>query len=338
MRKRPQRLLLTSFRARAAHISTASRTERLYFFEVFFLNRTQVFVLHGLGWTLALTASLTALAQAAPVDTARPEAAQSAPASSSLSEAALALPDAPGYSSSDSDSTGATSGPSLLQASGSQQSSGSQQYSAAGPSPARATPTVAPTRTEPTSRYDKYIDTHEIAPPLDARDKMILGLRATVTPFGFLSIVTAAGFEQARDSSPHYGTDRGAFAARVGAAGARGASELLFSDSLLAPVFHEDPRYYQLGRQHSVFARTTYALSRVFVTRTDDGQSTPNFSLLAGYAGAIGLTNAYYPANDRDFKQTAENYCGSLGGAAFSFVVREFLDEALLDAHLRKKE
>jgi hypothetical protein len=299
---------------------------------VFFLNRTQVFVLHGLGCTLALTASLTALAQSAPAETTSPRTAQSAPASPSLSETALALPDAPGYSSSDTDSTGATSGPSLLQA------AGGQQYSAAGPSPAGAIPTTAPARTVLTSRYDKYIDTHEIAPSLDARDKMILGLRAADTPFAFLSIVAAAGFEQARDSSPHYGTDRGAFAARVGAAGARDTSELLFSDSLLAPVFHEDPRYYQLGRQHTAFARVTYAMSRVFVTRTDDGQPTPNYSLLAGYAGAIGLSNAYYPENDRSFKQSAENYCGSLGGAAFSFVVREFLDQALLDAHLRKTE
>ena len=299
---------------------------------MFYLNRTQAFVLHGLGCTLALTASLTALAQTIPVATTSSGAAQNAPATSSLSEAALALPDAPGYSSSDTDSTGATSGPSIPQP------AGSQQYkSAAGPSPAGATPT-APARTVLTSRYDKYIDTHEIAPPLDARDKMILGLRATVTPFEFLSIVTAAGFDQARDSSPHYGTDRGAFAARVGAAGARGTSELLFSDSLLAPLFHEDPRYYQLGQQHSVFARTTYALSRVFVTRTDDGQPTPNYSLLVGYAGAIGLSNTYYPENDRNFKQSAENYCGSLGGAAFAFVVREFLDQALLDAHLRKAE
>jgi hypothetical protein len=299
---------------------------------VFFLNRTQVFVLHGLGCTLALTASLTALAQGAPAENTNPRTVQSAPSTSNLSEAELALPDAPGYSSSDADSTGATSGPSPLQA------ADGQQYSAAAPRPAGATPTTAPARTVLTSRYDKYIDTHEIAPPLDARDKMILGLRAADTPFAFLSIVTAAGFEQARDSSPHYGTNRGAFAARVGAAGARDTSELLFSDSLLAPVFHEDPRYYQFGRQHTVFARVTYAMSRVFVTRTDDGQPTPNYSLLAGYAGAIGLSNAYYPENDRSFKQSAENYCGSLGGAAFSFVVREFLDQALLDAHLRKAE
>ncbi|HEX4650084.1 MAG TPA: hypothetical protein VH250_01150 [Granulicella sp.] len=298
------------------------------------MNRTQVFFRHGLGWTLAFTTSLTALAQTAPADTASLHTAQSASASSASSEANLALPDAPGYSSSISSISASTNTPAEPSIS---QAAGNQQDSAADPSPVHAT-TTAPARTVLTSPYDKYIDTHEIAPPLDARDKMILGLRATITPFGFLSIVTAAGFEQLRDSSPHYGTDRGAFAARVGAAGARDASELIFSDSLLAPVFHEDPRYYQLGRQRRVFTRITYAMSRVFVTRTDDGRPTPNYSLLAGYAGAIGLSNTYYPANDRSFKQSAENYCGSLGGAAFAFVVREFLDEALLDAHLRKRE
>jgi hypothetical protein len=287
------------------------------------LNRTQVFVRHGLGWTLALTASLTALAQTAPPDSSNPQPAQSTWVSASASEADPALPDAPGYSSSSIASTDAPAESPLPRA------AEGQQYSAADPSPAPTSSTAAaPARTVPTSLYDKYIDTHEIAPPLDAHEKMILGLRATITPFAFLSIVTAAGFEQARDSSPHYGTDRGAFAARVGAA----------SDSLLASAFHEDPRYYQFGPQHHLFTRVTYAMSRVFVTRTDDGQPTPNYSLLLGIAGGIGLSNAYYPVNDRSFKQSAENYCGSLGGTAFAFVVREFLDQALLDAHLRKKE
>jgi hypothetical protein len=293
------------------------------------LNRTQVFLLHGFGCTLAFTASLTALAQAKPISPTAPETTQSA-----SSQATLGLPDAPGYSSSNTASTDVSA------------LSAPQQYSATDPSASATDPSPrsatisnsAPARTEPTSRYDKYIDTHEIAPPLDARDKMILGLRATVTPFGLLSFVTAAGFEHARDSSPHYGTDSGAFAARVGAAGARGASELLLSDGLLAPLFHEDPRYYQLGPSHRFFPRVTYAMSRVLITRNDDGQPTPNLSLLVGYAGAIGLSNTYYPANDRNFKLNAENYCGSLGGAAFAFVIREFLDEALLDAHLRKKE
>jgi len=284
------------------------------------LTHAKDFLLRSLGCALAFAAPLTALAQSNAPENATILAPSSASATTQA-DATLALPDAPGYSSSDIS-----------------QSTAAQQFSGTMPNPATTTAAPAPARTQPTSLYDKYIDTHEIAPPLDARGKMILGLRATVTPFEFLSIISAAGFEQARDSSPHYGTDRGAFGARVGAAGARDTSELLLSDSLLAPVFHEDPRYYQLGPRRSIFARTTYAMSRVFVTRTDDGQQTPNFSLLLGYAGAIGLSNTYYPEYDRSFKQNAENYCGSLGGAAFAFVVREFLDEALLDAHLRKRQ
>jgi hypothetical protein len=288
------------------------------------LTHTKVFLLRSLGCALAFAAPLTAFAQGNTPAKAQVDATSLAPSSpaTTQADATLALPDAPGYSSSNI----------------SQSTDAGQQFSGTIPSPAATRVAPAPARTELTSPYDKYIDTHEIAPPLDAHDKMILGLRATVTPFAFLSIISAAGFEQARDSSPHYGTDRGAFAARVGAAGARDTSELLLSDSLLAPVFHEDPRYYQLGPRRSIFARTTYAMSRVFVTRTDDGNPTPNFSLLLGYAGAIGLSNTYYPENDRSFKQGAENYCGSLGGAAFAFVVREFLDEALLDAHLRKRQ
>jgi hypothetical protein len=194
-----------------------------------------------------------------------------------------------------------------------------------------------PLRTTPAQRYDKYIDFTEIAAPLTARDKFVLSLRATVTPWASASIATAAGFEHLRNSSPRYGTNSEAFGQRVGAAAARGSSQLILGDGLLAPLFHEDPRYYQLGEQHRVWARAGYAMSRVFVTRNDQGQPTPHLSLLLGNAAAIALSNTYYPDADRNAKQALSNYAGSLAGAAFSFVVREFLDQALYDLHMRNQ-
>jgi hypothetical protein len=287
------------------------------FSEGSFLNHIQVFLRHGLGCTLALTASLTALAQAAPGDDAiTPGTTQSTPASSRASEATLQLPDAPGYSSS------------------------SPQTAAAGQQYVHIAPptTAAPERTQLARRYDQYIDVTEIPQHLSARDKVILGLRAPATPWTLISITAAAGEEHLLNSSPNYGTNSEAFAQRVGAAAARRASYSIFSASIFAPLFHEDPRYYQLGPQHSVLARTTYAITRVFVTRNDDGSPTPNLALFAGYAGTVALNTTYYPADNQGFSEGAKGFAGSLGGAAFGFVVREFLDEALQDAHMRKKD
>jgi hypothetical protein len=270
---------------------------------------------------LCLLSPPVARCQTPPLATPPPAALQTLPsaATSAPVETTLLLPDSPGYTpstapaASDADDTPAA--PWYI---------------------GDVVPTTSPRRIKHTSLYDKYIDDIEIPRPLTARDKVILGVRASVTPYSLISIVAAAGYEQFRNGNPNYGTDSGAFGQRVGAAALRGTSEELFTDSLFAPIFHQDPRYYELGQGHTVFARTTYALSRVFVSRHDDGSPMPNYALLAGYASGAALTNAYYPSVNRGALQTAETFGGSLGGAAFSFVFREFIDQALYSIHLGK--
>ena len=77
------------------------------------------------------------------------------------------------------------------------------------------------------------------------------------------------------NSSPNYGDRCWAFGQRLGAAAARGVSEGVFSNSLFAPLFHEDPRYYIMGPGHSFFKRLVYAGTRSIITRTDSGKTHP---------------------------------------------------------------
>lgn len=149
----------------------------------------------------------------------------------------------------------------------------------------------------------------------------------------------SAGWSHLLDTSPNYGTDKGAFGQRLGAAALRNVSEDIFSTSIMAPVFHEDPRYYKLGRHgHTITQRAVYAATRVFITRSDSGRETPNWSLITGNLEAAALTNAYYPARNRTARRTMLTFGSSLGGAALGFGVSEFLDDALELAHLKKSE
>ncbi len=172
------------------------------------------------------------------------------------------------------------------------------------------------------------------APSLTSADKVRLGLRNAVTPFASVGWLTAAAYSQALDSNPKYGQGWGPFGQRLGAAAARGISEEIFSNSIFAPVFHEDPRYYMLGRGHSPLKRVVYAATRTFVTRSDNGKATPNLSLLSGNAAGAILTNAYYPDASRSVKVTAETFAGSIGGSALGFGIREFLSDLLGAVHL----
>lgn len=198
-------------------------------------------------------------------------------------------------------------------------------------------PKIAPYQPPPVATlYDKYISPGQKAQRLTTSNKLFFGVHQLISPYLLLSVATAAGYEHALNGSPNYGTDSGAYGQRVGAAAIRDASQSIFSDSIMATVLHEDPRYYEMGHSHSALARAGYAVSRVLVTRSDAGAATPNFALLSGYAGAAALENAYYPTDNHGAAETVKSFAGSLGGAAFSNVIREFLPDILHAVHLER--
>jgi hypothetical protein len=177
----------------------------------------------------------------------------------------------------------------------------------------------------------------EIADPMTVSDKVKGGLKNSVSLFSMTGWLVSAGYEQLTNGSPNYGTDAGAFGQRLGIGAVHGISNGVFSTSLFAPIFHEDPRYYVMGPGHPFFKRILYAASRSVIARTDSGHSTPNFALFAGNASGAALTMIYYPAQNTTFSQATRTFGTSLGGSAFGFVVGEFLVDALVDLHLKKK-
>jgi hypothetical protein len=185
-------------------------------------------------------------------------------------------------------------------------------------------------------RTDITIEPGQVAPRLTAQDKISIGLKQSFTLFSLAGWLSSAGYSQLTNGSPNYGTDSGAFGERLGATALRSTTQNIFTNAVFAPLFHEDPRYYELGRGHKFFDRVFHAVIRPLVTKSDDGRSRPNYSLLSGdLAGAI-LTNAYYPSRNRGFGQTTATFGTSLGGSAVGYVVTEFMGDALRAVHLEK--
>jgi hypothetical protein len=178
----------------------------------------------------------------------------------------------------------------------------------------------------------------EIADPMTVQDKVVGGLKDSISLFSALGWIISAGYDQLANSSPNYGTDSTAFGKRFGAAVARDTSETIFSESLFAPLFHEDPRYYVLGPGHNGFKRLVYAGTRCIIGRTDSGHTTPNFALIAGNAAGAALTVTYYPGINTTASEVASTFGTSLGGSALAYVVDEFIVDALIDLHLKRKE
>jgi hypothetical protein len=178
----------------------------------------------------------------------------------------------------------------------------------------------------------------EIADPMTVHDKFAAGLKNSVSLFSATGWLASAGWKQLTDGSPNYGTDSGAFGQRLGAAAIHGISNGVFSNSMFASIFHEDPRYYVMGSGHPFLKRLVYAGTRSIITRTDSGHSTPNFALLAGNGAGSALTVTYFPARNTTFSEVAQTFGSSLGGSALGFVVDEFLVDALVDLHIKKKQ
>jgi hypothetical protein len=102
-----------------------------------------------------------------------------------------------------------------------------------------------------------------------------------------------------------------------------GVSGTYFTEAIVPWVTREDPRYYTRGHG-GFFFRTGYALSRVVVTKTDSGGTSFNWSEVVGNGFEAGLSNAYYPRQERGLHQTAINWGAQIESAALNNIAKEF--------------
>ena len=107
---------------------------------------------------------------------------------------------------------------------------------------------------------------------------------------------------------------------------ARGFSDQIIgsyvTDAILPSLLHEDPRYFRLG-SGTLWRRTYYAASRIFVTRLDNGKSRFNITEIAGNIGVDAITTWYYPDSQTAAKG-AERFGMQLGNDAISNILTEF--------------
>jgi hypothetical protein len=161
-------------------------------------------------------------------------------------------------------------------------------------------------------------------PPLTAREKFKVVARSSfdyvqVPWYGFL-----AGVSQAENSEPGYGQGAEGYGKRFGAAYADGTIENFMTGAVLPSLLHQDPRFFQ-SSEGGFAHRTGYAVSRIFVTRTDSGHSQFNFSEIFGSALSAGIsTYSYHPREDKTLANTASVWGTEVGYDTITIVVKEF--------------
>jgi len=174
------------------------------------------------------------------------------------------------------------------------------------------------------------------APPLTVGQKFSVTARDTFDPVQIAWYGLQSGIAQLKDSDPSYGQGAEGYAKRFGQRLADNSIENFFTHSILPSVLHQDPRYYQLG-EGGFLHRAGYAVSRIFVTRSDAGATQFNFSEIFGSAAAAAISSySYHPADARNLTSAADVWGTQVGWDALSYALKEFWPDIRRKVHPNK--
>jgi hypothetical protein len=218
------------------------------------------------------------------------------------------------------------------------------------PSPAQTNPQPNP-QTDTRSASQKALDAEEHqrmlgvipnfseviggeAPPLSPKQKYQLFFKSSVDPFQFVAAALDSGLEEAEDSFQGYGWGPSGYAKRYGASFADGFIGNFFGNAVLPAAFHQDPRYFRKGTG-SAKSRVWYVVKSTVVCRGDNGHQEFNYSNIAGNFIGGGISNLYYPANERGVGLTLENGLTVTAEGSIGSLAEEFYPDFIAYLHRR---
>jgi len=199
-------------------------------------------------------------------------------------------------------------------------------------SPASSQASVTPATLRPPSESHERIlgvipafDVTDLrrAPSLTPGQKFKLFARQAFDPVQWVAAGAQAGLSQAHNTFPGYGQGAAGYGKRYGAAMADITDREFLSNFLFPVVLKQDPRYFRSGRG-SIPHRFLYALEQEFWGKTDRGTRQFNFSKVLGAFAAKGISNLYYPPDDRGFGITMRRSALTLASGMASNLGAEF--------------
>lgn len=161
------------------------------------------------------------------------------------------------------------------------------------------------------------------AAPLSPKQKFDLAFRGAIDPFEFVAAGALAGIGQATNNHAGYGQGAAGYGLRYGAAFADSADGVLWGSAILPVLFRQDPRYFRKGTG-SVWTRVRYSILTAVWTKNDNGKWGPNYSNVLGNFVSGGISNLYYPSEDRGLELTSEGAVIVTGEGALGALGVEF--------------
>jgi len=165
-----------------------------------------------------------------------------------------------------------------------------------------------------------------VATPLTSGQKFKYFARSSFfPPMPYALSVLSGVFSEATDNDHGRHMTAGDFMADSMTHAARAfafrATANFFEKYAFASAFKQDPRYFRSDKKG--FGRISYAVSRVFITRSDSGHDQFNASFFAGGLVASGISNAWVRPEDRNVSSTMSRFGFHVGYRALSNIVSE---------------
>ena len=160
--------------------------------------------------------------------------------------------------------------------------------------------------------------------PLSAKGKFKLALEDSFDPYAYVIAGAFAGFGQSKNDPKSWGEESwGPYIKRYTASFADQTVENIMTEAAVPSLLREDPRYFRLGTGGFI-KRTGYAVSRIWVTQTDAGHRTFNFSEILGAGASAGISNFYYPREDRTLSANLRRWGVMEGEDTFFNMLKEY--------------
>jgi len=170
-----------------------------------------------------------------------------------------------------------------------------------------------------------YVTYDPTAAPLSPRQKFELAWKSTVDPVTFGLVGAIAGFQQAANEFNGYGQGAQGYAKRYGANYADAAIGTMIGSYMLPSLLKQDPRYFYKGTG-TKRSRLLYAMANAVICKGDNGRWQPNYSSILGSLAAGGISNLYYPEQNRDgLELTFENALIGIAESAGANILQEFV-------------
>ena len=140
--------------------------------------------------------------------------------------------------------------------------------------------------------------------PLTTKEKFTLFWKSSTDPYIFVLDAFVAGIGQAKNSNAGYGQGAQGYFKRYAASFADTFAGNFWGNAVLTSAFHEDPRYFRKGEDYSPTHRALYSAVTAVWCRRDGGNWGPNYANILGNIIAGGISNVYYPSEDRGLGKT----------------------------------